>query len=291
MRQSGFHRPLEAFSMTSLIIMANLIVFIWWEVARTYFPTGYDNTARFCALSNEGLAHGYVWQFLTFQFLHLNVWHFVCNMLGLFFLGRALEPMISRKQFLTLYLGSGIVGGLFQSLMGCIFPRFFGMPVVGASAGVFGLLAALATLEPDMEMLLFFLMPIRIKYIAWFGAIVAAFYILVPAETGIAHAAHLGGMFGGFAFVRLFIQHRWHAPQWRFHSRRYAPRELAAKRAAKKSFWSATPIPPAEDLTADEFLQREVDPILDKISERGIQSLTARERDILEKARSKMNRR
>ena len=58
-----------------------------------------------------------------------------------------------------------------------------------------------------------------------------------------------------------------------------APRELAAKRVSKKSFWNANPIPPAEDLTPAEFLQKEVDPILDKISERGIQSLTARERD------------
>ncbi|MGH7941736.1 MAG: DUF6576 domain-containing protein, partial [Limisphaerales bacterium] len=154
------------------------------------------------------------------------------------------------------------------------------------------LLAALATVEPDMEMLAFFLVPIRVKYLAWFGVLVAAFYIVVPAEPGIAHAAHLGGMIGGFAFVRLFIQHRWHMPQWRFPSYRHPPRELAARRATKKSFWNASaPIPPAEDLTPDEFVQKEVDPILDKISARGIQSLTAREREILEKARSKMNRR
>jgi hypothetical protein len=202
-----------------------------------------------------------------------------------------LEARISTKQILTLYLGSGLVGGVFQTFLGLILPNTFGIPVVGASAGIFGLLAALATLEPDMEMLLFFILPIRIKYLAWFGALVAAFYILVPAQPGIAHAAHLGGMLGGFAFIRFFVQHRWHLPQWKFPSRRYAPRELAAKRANKKSFWNATPIPPAEDLTPDEFLQKEVDPILDKISARGIQSLTAREREILEKARSKMNRR
>ena len=81
-------------------------------------------------------------------------------------------------------------------------------------------------------------------------------------------------------------------PHWQFPAHRHPPRELAARRVTKKSFWNATPtIPPAEDLTPDEFLQKEVDPILDKISARGIQSLTAREREILEKARSKMNRR
>ncbi|HEV2454095.1 MAG TPA: rhomboid family intramembrane serine protease [Verrucomicrobiae bacterium] len=291
MRQSGYYRPFEAFSVTSLLIVANLLVFIWEEIGASYFQTGYSNTFKYCALSNDGLAHGFVWQYLTFQFLHLTPWHFIGNMMGLFFLGRVLEPMVSARQFLTLYLGSGLVGGVFQSLLGLIIPSVFGIQVVGASAGIFGLLAALATLEPDMEMLLFFIMPIRIKYLAWFGAAAAAFYILVPAQPGIAHAAHLGGMLGGFAFVRFFIQHRWHLPQLKLRSRPYVPRELAAKRVNKKSLWNTSSIPPAEDLTPDEFLQREVDPILDKISERGIQSLTAREREILEKARSRMNRR
>ena len=296
MRHSGYHRTLESFSVTSLLIVANLIVFVWEEIAAVYFHTGYLNTFKYCALSNEGLAHGFLWQYLTFQFLHLNGSHIVINMLGLFFIGRVLEPMLSSRQYLTLYLCSGLLGGVFQSLLGLIFPTFAG-PVLGASASVCGLLAALATLEPDMEMLVFFLLPVRVKYIAWTGAAIALFYTLVPAQPGpgqpvIAQAAHLGGMLGGFAFARLFVQHRWHLPQWRFPSRHYVPRELAAKRANKKSFWSATPtIPPAEDLTADEFLQKEVDPILDKISECGIQSLTAREREILEKARSKMNRR
>lgn len=292
MRQSGYHRPLDSFSMTSLLIVANLIVFIWMEVAVAYFPVGSLNTFKYFALSNDGLSHGFVWQLLTFQFLHLGPWHFAGNMLGLFFLGRAVEGMVGSRQFLALYLGSGVVGGVVQSALGVVFPNVFGIPVVGASAGVFGILAALATLEPDTELLLFFVMPLRAKYLAWFGAIVALFYIFVPADPGIAHAAHLGGMAGGFAFIRMFVQHRWHLPQWRFPARRYVPRELAAaKRANKKSFWNATPIPPAEDLTPDEFLQKEVDPILDKISARGIQSLTAREREILEKARSKMNRR
>ena len=296
MRQAGYHRPMDVFSMTTLLIVANFIVFVWREVTMDYFPAAFKFTDTYFALSNEGLGHGYLWQLLTFQFLHLNGSHIVMNMLGLYFIGRALEPMIGGRQFLTLFLASGLVGGAFQSLLGLIFPVHFGGPVFGASASVCGLLAAVATLEPDMEFLAFFLLPIRAKYLAWCSAIVFAFWVIVPAQPApgqpaIAQAAHLGGMVGAFAFVRFFIQHRWHMPQFRFPPRRSPPRELAAKRAGKKSFWNATPIPPAEDLTPDEFLQKEVDPILDKISERGIQSLTAREREILEKARSKMNRR
>ena len=80
-------------------------------------------------------------------------------------------------------------------------------------------------------------------------------------------------------------------PQWRLPARRSPPREFAARRVGKKSAWGSGPIPPDEDLSPSEYLQKEVDPILDKISASGIQSLTQREREILEKARSRMNKR
>lgn len=290
MHQAGYHRPLEVLSITSLLIAANVIAFIWCQVTGFYFHSAAEFTQTYFVLSDQGLAHGYIWQLLTFQFLHAGLLHLAGNMVTLFFIGRALEPMLGRRQFLTLYLCSGLVGGVFQSLLGLVFSVFSG-PVVGASAGISGLLAAVGALEPDAEFLAFFLVPVRAKHLVWFAAIVSAFFILVPVLPQYAHGAHLGGIVAGFLFVRLFVQHRWHMPHWRFPVHRTPPRELAARRANKKAFWNANPIPPAEDLTPDEFLQKEVDPILDKISERGIQSLTARERDILEKARSKMNRR
>jgi hypothetical protein len=114
---------------------------------------------------------------------------------------------------------------------------------------------------------------------------------MAVSGSHIANAAHLGGILAGAAYVLLIVQGRLHFPQWKEAARTSTPRELAARHAGKKSSWHSQSIPPAEDLTPDEFLQKEVDPILDKISARGIQSLTAREREILEKARSKMNRR
>jgi membrane associated rhomboid family serine protease len=291
MREPEYNRVFPAFSVMILLILANLVVFIWTEISRAYYPIGLEKTFQYFALSNEGLSHGYVWQYLTYQFLHLTPMHFVFNMIGLFFLGRAVEHMIGSKRFLLLYLASGVIGGVVQTLLGLIFPGAFGIPVAGASAGVFGLLAAFATLEPDAEVLLFFMFPMKAKVIAWAGAVIAAFYIIVPAQPGIAHAAHLGGMLGAFAFVRLFIQHRWHLPQWHLPARRSAPREFAARRVGKKASWGSGPIPPDEDLSPSEYLQKEVDPILDKISASGIQSLTQREREILEKARSRMNKR
>ena len=105
----------------------------------------------------------------------------------------------------------------------------------------------------------------------------------------IANAAHLGGMLTGFVFVRQFIQGRWSWPRWGTPSSRpAAPREFAVTRAGQGRFWRSAAGEPDEELPTDEFVKSEVDPILDKISAHGIQSLTAREREILEKARSKL---
>jgi hypothetical protein len=80
-----------------------------------------------------------------------------------------------------------------------------------------------------------------------------------------------------------------HWPQWKFfQSREEKPREVVATRAGENKFWRSAPND--EDVSKDEFLQNQVDPILDKISAHGIQSLTAREREILESARKKMTR-
>ena len=75
---------------------------------------------------------------------------------------------------------------------------------------------------------------------------------------------------------------------WIFPSRRSTPRKLVATRSGNGSFWRATVGKQDSDLPAEDFLSSEVDPILDKISAHGIHSLTAHEREVLEKARKKM---
>jgi hypothetical protein len=104
----------------------------------------------------------------------------------------------------------------------------------------------------------------------------------------VANAAHLGGILTGFFCVRYVFQGRW--PQLDLPQRR-EPRDPAAKSAGKYSLWRSAANKTDEELSADEFLQREVDPILEKISAHGIQSLTPRERETLEKARTKMAKR
>jgi hypothetical protein len=128
---------------------------------------------------------------------------------------------------------------------------------------------------------------LRAKYLLLFSGLLAVFGIVFPGD-GIAHGAHLGGMIAGVAFVR-YAMH-WHWP--RFQLRRAQPfRPLVKVSRRESGGWGRSQAVEDEDLPPEEFLSREVDPILDKISAHGIQSLTERERRILEKAREKMGKR
>jgi membrane associated rhomboid family serine protease len=244
----------------------------------------------YLALSLDGLKHGYVWQLLTFQFLHNGWLHLLFNCLTIYFFGRELEESLGRKSFLTLYFTSGVIGGVLQEIAGVLFPQFSG-PVLGASAGAFGLIAAFVTLYPDRPVMLL-LIPISFpaKFLLLGSVIVAILGILGVAFTGnIAHVAHLGGMIAGVIFVRYGIHWNIRWPRLQ-RTGRLQPRRLVKVPSQKSALWRGKAEPP-EELSADEFLSKQVDPILDKISAHGIQSLTDRERKILEKARERMGKR
>ncbi len=288
MRQPAYEHRV---SFTIAILIVNVAVFllemIGWHTGRAAMED------RYFALSLDGLKSGYVWQLLTFQFMHAGWLHLLCNSLAIYFFGRPVEMAIGGRKFLTLYFVSGIVGGLVQMGFALLFSSF-GDAVVGASAGAFGLVAAFAFMNWDeqMTLLLYYFIPVTLRgrTLLWICIGIAVVGMLLR-NSNVANAAHLGGILFGVLYTRQIVQGRWHFPQWIHSPRRSAPRELAARRAGRKSVWGSSAIPPAEDLTAAEFVQKEVDPILDKISQSGIQSLTAREREILERARSKMNKR
>jgi Uncharacterized membrane protein (homolog of Drosophila rhomboid) len=243
------------------------------------------------ALSVEGLRHGYVWQLLTFQFMHGGILHLLLNSLAIFMFGREVEQSLGKGRMLTLYFASGVIGGLVQALAGVLFHGRFAAPVVGASAGAFGLIAAFATLYPDrsVTLLVFYVLPVnlRAKFLLLFCAVLAVVGMFIPKST-IADAAHLGGMAVGIFFVRYAAQWRWGG----FRSARGRPvRRLVKVHSQNAVPWGQATDIEAEELDPEEFLAREVDPILDKITACGINSLTERERKILETARRRMGKR
>lgn len=278
---------------TSVLMAVNVAVFALQSINAVYLHTRAES---WFALTTHGLRHGWVWQFLTFQFLHGGLLHLLGNLVGFYFLGRFCESVLGTGRYLLAVLGSGAAGGVLQGLLMLLFPGYYGTAVVGASAGVFGLLAVFALLQRDAEMRLYFILPVRAMTLFWIVFAISLFFTLVPSG-GVAHAAHLGGLLAGVGFVRLGWHHLWVPLPWetwlaRWRERRAVrpapPRPLVAvRRGPGPQAAGSAPAPPSDA----DFMQREVDPILDKISAHGLQSLTERERRILEKARERMNRR
>jgi membrane associated rhomboid family serine protease len=294
MRQPVRHR---AVSTTLVLTIIFVVVFALQCINDVYLQLPVEN---WLALTREGLKHGWLWQLLTFQFLHLNLVHIFCNLIVFWWVGRFVENVMGTKKFLIAFFGCGAVGGILQGVLMLLFPSHFGAFTVGASAGVSGLLAIFALLERDAEIRLYWVLPIRAIALLWLLAGVSLFFTLVPTprELGIAYAAHLGGILAGIAWVKLGW-HRDYMPlpwegwferikHWKSSQNRQRKRELVITRAGKNSIWRSATGKSDDDASTDDFLKNEVDPILEKISAHGIQSLTAREREILEKARAKM---
>ena len=287
MRRPTFGSP---WSATVVLVAVNVVAFILQSVLSGFssFPTN-----RFFALSVDGLRHGFVWQLLTYQLMHGGLIHLLLNCWAIYVFGREVEDTLGRQKFLALYFSSGVIGGLFQALGGLLLRGHFAESVVGASAGAFGLVAAFATLYPErpLMLLIFFIIPVnmRSKFLLLFSALLALFGIIFPLDN-IAHAAHLGGMLTGIVFVRYAVHWHWRWPRLR-RTRNQPPRPLVKVPRQTSAPWSQNQGALGEDMPPAEFLSKAVDPILDKISAHGIQSLTERERRILQAARDKMAKR
>jgi membrane associated rhomboid family serine protease len=301
MRQPEYHdssgrgpfRP--RWSWTVILLAVYVLVFLANQIADHFFPGNHFFRAQpvltesgvgflpgYLPLSAEGLERGYLWQLLTYQFLHSGWMHLFLNGWAIYVFGRELEHFIGGRKFLALVLSSGIVGGVLQVLVAVIWPGYFGGDVVGASAGAFGLIAAYALMFPDRELqlLLFFVIPVRLRartLLIGLAAIALVGFSFPKLMPGVAHAAHLGGMAMGWFFVRKIMQGDW-------------SRLGGVLRPFKKVKSPRARPDKAEEKSTADFMESEVDPILDKISAHGIQSLTAREREILEAARKQVRR-
>lgn len=248
-------------------------------------------------LSAAGLLHGRIWQLITFQFLHSTPWpwHLLFNCLGLYFFGRPVEETLGSRRFLTLYFLGGVLGGLIQVAANALLPHHPDVPVVGASAGICALVAIFCSLHPEREITVFivvFPVTIRARYFLWFTGLISLYGTFFPFDS-VAHGAHLGGILLGVGYVRWIHGSEWWSETW---ARLRRPR--ASQPIMKVRFPKTSAAAPAQlgtgsrDLPGtNDFISKEVDPILEKISAQGIQSLTEHERRILEAARSKMERR
>ena len=203
--------PLER-GATRVLIALNLVFFAYEQWLDRVDPGRQRWFELNYALSLEGLLRGAWWQCLSFQFLHGGWIHLAMNLLLLHSLGPVMETTLGRWRFVLLYLASGTLGGILHMVGAWMMPDSFGVPVVGASAGLCGLLAALGALhsEERLRVLLFFVIPmeIRAKFVLLGGIVISALgavFVVGP----IAHLAHLGGFIGGLAVALALQRNLW----------------------------------------------------------------------------------
>jgi membrane associated rhomboid family serine protease len=223
---------------------------------------------EYLGLSERGVHAAYGWQFLTAIFLHDGPWHLIGNMLVLYLLGRDVESIIGQRQFLFLYLAGAAAGEL-----GHLFLMPSTSVLFAASGGVAAVLLAYTTILPELELtsMIFLLLPVRLKakYLAYAALAVALWGVTLDRNGAIAHSAYLGGIVAGWFYAHLLG----------FGRASILQRALRQRRANMERYRAMTP---------DQFISEEVDPILDKISREGLQSLTWSERRTLARAQEKI---
>lgn len=227
-----------------------------------------------------------VWRLVGFQFLHAGHIHLLFNMLGLFFFGPMVERYLGSKRYLAFYLLCVIFVALMYLLLNLgefVVARVYNVhvvvpgllfnspytPLIGASAGVFGVLMAGAYLAPNALVLLFFILPMRLKTLAYLLVALALFTVVRHGANAGGEAGHLGGALAGFYFIRRphhlhgFFDILGRIDPTSHHYRRKGLRTVPGRRSAQTE---------------------QIDRILAKISAEGLQSLTESEKRAMREA-------
>ncbi len=222
------------------------------------------------------------WQLISFQFMHASFTHILFNMLYLWMFGMELENAWGSKKFLIYYLTCGVGAGLTQLFLSPLFDGAVG-PTVGASGGVYGVLMAFALMFPNRPIYLYFFIPIPAKYLIGFMILIEFFSVGDQSLT--AHLAHIGGAVIGLIFY--LVDKRSAISVSEYINKFKRPNEDKFSFNRPKKDVSDVNYYDIEDKD-EQVDQEEIDKILDKISKRGYQSLTEKEKRILFDASKKL---
>lgn len=199
--------------------------------------------------------HGQVWRLVTYMFMHGGTMHLLFNMLALWMFSYEIETRWGTRRFLTFYFIAGIGSGIFSVIM-------WNTYIVGASGAIFAVLFAYGYFFPERQILLFFFFPVPARMAA-----VVFFVLMLLAGGRIAHLTHLGGIVVGYLYLKLYPS----VASWWSERKSLVEEQQRRKRA--------------EDyLAREKHFEEDVDPILKKISEEGMESLTRKEKAILKRA-------
>jgi membrane associated rhomboid family serine protease len=209
-----------------------------------------------------------VWQIGTYMFLHGGFFHLFFNMFALWMFGSDLERQWGSREFLKFYFLTGIGAGIITFLLTINST----VPTVGASGAIFAVLVAFAMLYPNRLVYIWFLFPVKAKYLVIFLIAMGVLAATQGSQDGIAHWTHLGGALIGFLYLK---------QDWRLPSLFKPLKRLRRKRKQKVQI---------KKNREDAELMSEVDRILDRINELGgYEHLPEKDKKILEKASKQLS--
>jgi membrane associated rhomboid family serine protease len=277
---------LRSGTMTNRLIIVNVCVFLLILLVKKSFllynidPRTSDEWIHHLLDLNSSLP-AFIrapWGLFTSIFTHEQFGHLLFNMLFLYFSGRFFEQYFSRKKLWLTYLFGGICGGILELVANNLFPALQGTNVVilGASGSIMAIFTALAFYQPNLQVQLFGIFPIRIYFLALF--FLFKDLINIGTDDQIAHFAHLGGALFGLLSIQ------------KMHSSKNILTRLEGFFNRIKGLFTAKKQPKntrTRFKTDEEFnvekrqKQERMDEILDKISQSGYDSLTKAEKDFL----------
>ncbi len=209
-KSSFFDNFFRKFSVTSWLILVNIIVFVFAFLIIGFLGENrVEEIFSLVALQPTAFFSGQIWQLLTSMFMHGNLTHLFVNMISLFFIGSFVEKLIGRKRYFWIYMLSGIFAGLFFVFLSYFFgnvglgERIFGSPeifAVGASGAIFALAGLLAILTPNLKVYVFFVIPMRM-WIAIIFLLLVLWGASIGAGLPIGNTAHLGGLLFGLGYA------------------------------------------------------------------------------------------
>lgn len=180
-----------------------------------------EGIVSFLALSPYYIIHRfYLWQFVTYMFVHFEIWHLLFNMMVLWFFAPDLEQRWGTRRFWRFYLITGTGAGLLHFIvsMALLFgfhQRYETGFLVGASGALYGVMLAFAAYNPEALLLVWGVFPIKAKYLM--AIMIFAEFMFTASGTGrgVSNLTHLSGLL--IAYIWLSLYHRdWDIRHWRW---------------------------------------------------------------------------
>ncbi|MBD3226135.1 MAG: rhomboid family intramembrane serine protease [Caldithrix sp.] len=219
------------------------------------------------ALSPQDVIYQFkIWQLVTYMFLHGGFWHIFFNMFIFWMFGSELEREWGTREFLKYYFITGIGAGIINILLSTA-------PTIGASGAVYGVMLAYALRYPDRLIYIWFLFPVKVKYLMGFLTVFSFLSTFGAYNDGIAHAAHLGGIVIGFFYLKYW---------YLFYKVKSTFKNVGSGSGLKSKSGKFSGNKSSKEDDKTEYYRKAIDELLDKINRVGYLNLSDEEKKLLE---------